>query len=254
LHFAVACADHGPTQTPNPEGSTLRKTLKILLLAAVVVVLGAGVGVWYFFLRSTAAPEARLGAISCPTSGSAAARATPEGTWSVERCSDVFVGYRIEELLVGQTVKRTATGRTPEVEGSMTVRDNAIQAVEIKADVTKLKSDQDRRDASLRQRGLETDKFPLATFTLTKPIAFPAVPRQDEELSVTARGNLMLHGVTRQVEVPLQAKWSGGMISVSATGFPITLADYNIEVIDLAGFLKIDDHGTLEFQLVFTPA
>ena len=53
----------------------------------------------------------------------------------------MFVGYRVQELFGGETLKATAVGRTPAVEGTMTVSGTWVTPVEITADMTQLKSD-----------------------------------------------------------------------------------------------------------------
>jgi polyisoprenoid-binding protein YceI len=230
----------------------MSKTLKVVLAAVVVVVLVGGAGVWYFVLRDTAETTASLDAIGTP-SGTAAgpARTSADGNWKVAPGTDIFVGYRVEELFAGQTVKKTATGRTTSVTGTMTVAGSSIPAVEIKADTTKLKSDETRRDSAIGTRGLETQKFPEATFKLTTPITLPSPPVKDQEVSVTATGDLTLHGVTKSVQVPLKAKWTGPTITVAGST-SIAFADYKISPIEIS-ILKTDDNGVLELQLAFVP-
>ena len=71
-----------------------------------------------------------------------------------------------------------------------------------------------------------------------------------QPVSVTAKGNLTLHGVTKPVELPLQAEWKGDTIAV-AGGTTVVLADYGIDRISTP-FVTIDEQGELEVQLVFT--
>ena len=165
---------------------------------------------------------------------------------------DVFVGYRVEELFGGETIKKTAVGRTTALTGTLTVADGQVTVVEIEADMTQLTSDSSRRDASVRSAGLETDEFPSAIFALTAPIALPADLVPGEPVDVTATGDLTLHGVTRSVQVPLQASWNGASTISIATpeGIPIQMADYGIEPPDSA-FVSVDDNGEIELQLVF---
>ena len=47
-------------------------------------------------------------------------------------------------------------------------------AANVSVDVTKLTSDQSRRDQRIHSQGLESDRYPTATFKLTSPIALPA--------------------------------------------------------------------------------
>ena len=49
-----------------------------------------------------------------------------------------------------------------------------VTAADLTVDVTTLVSDSDRRDGQIKRRGLETDTYPTATFTLTQPVVIPA--------------------------------------------------------------------------------
>ena len=93
---------------------------RTFVLAALVVVLAAGGALWWFFLRDDAPEEATLEQSDCAISGGPA---TADGSWEVRpgTVEEGFVGYRIEELFGGETIKKTAVGRTPDVTGSMTV-------------------------------------------------------------------------------------------------------------------------------------
>ena len=71
-----------------------------------------------------------------------------------------FVGYRIQELFGGETIKKTAVGRTPDVTGSMTVAGTSISEVTIEADMTTLASDRTARDTKMTTDGLETERLP----------------------------------------------------------------------------------------------
>jgi polyisoprenoid-binding protein YceI len=229
----------------------MQRSVKIALAAVVVVILGGAFGLWYFVLRDTAAPEASLEAVeqadSSQTTG--APLTTPDGTWTIQTGENVFVGYRIQELFGGDTIKKTATGRTPGVTGTMTVDGTQITAAEITADMSQLKSDESRRDNSQKSGGLETNTFTTATFTLTEPITLPAAPAEGVSADVEATGELTLHGVTKVVTIPLQTSLKNGQISVVGE-LPIVLADYSIVPPDSA-FVSVDDNGSLELQLAW---
>ena len=61
----------------------------------------------------------------------------------------------------------------------------------------------------------------------------------------------MLHGVTMSVQIQLQARRSGNVIAVTGS-LPSAFADDGIEKPSSFVVLSIDDHGTMEFQLLFT--
>jgi len=233
---------------------------RILVVAAVVlVVLGVGGGVfWYTVLRDTADPKADIDAVSSAGSGdgdSAAGEgpATPDGTWTVQTEESVFVGYRVEEQFAGDRIKKTATGRTPAVEGDLTIAGDQVTAASFTADLTQLASDQARRDSALLTRGIQIEQFPTATFELTAPITLPETPTRGETVEVTATGDLTLHGQTKPVELQLEGRWDGATLSVAGET-PITFADFGIEPITIGGFVSTDDHGTMELQLLLVPA
>jgi polyisoprenoid-binding protein YceI len=244
--------------------SWIRLGLAGLLLA---IVAGGAFGIWYLFLRP--APPAAVALPSLPASSAAASPATSsepgastaggglDGTWQVDSTvgsfadfSGSFVGYRVQEELASIGAQE-AVGRTPDVTGSLAISGATISAVEVTADLTTLESDDDRRDGQLRRQGIETGTFPTSIFRLTTPVALGAIPAEGDTISVTATGELTLHGQTRTVEVPLQARLSGGVISVTGS-IPIAFADYEIERPTSMLVLSIADAGTMEFQLHFT--
>jgi polyisoprenoid-binding protein YceI len=232
-------------------GATMQKSARIALIASVLVVALGALGFWWFVLRDDAPERASLPVRTEDTAPSAddGGPDTIDGTWAVVPGEEVFAGYRIQELFGGETVKKTAVGRTPGVSGSMTVSGTTIEAVTVTADLTRLESDSDRRDGTQQTGGLEIQQFPEATFTLTEPLDLGTVPEPGTPVEVTATGELTLHGVTRPVQLNLQANWSGSVIDV-AGGTQIVLADYAIEPPDTA-FVSVDDVGEFEVQLAF---
>jgi polyisoprenoid-binding protein YceI len=255
-----------PTSTQANRPSWVRLGLTALLLA---VVAGGAFGIWYLFLRP--APPAAVALPSIPVSSpgsSAAASAEPgastaagglDGTWQVDPSvgsfsdfSGSFVGYRVQEELASIGAQE-AVGRTADVTGAMEIFGTTIQSVDVTADLTTLKSDDDRRDGQLQRQGIETGTFPTSTFHLTSPVELGALPAEGQAITVTATGDLTLHGQTKSVEVPLQARLSAGVISVTGS-IPMSFADYGIERPNSMIVLSIADNGTMEFQLHFTRA
>jgi polyisoprenoid-binding protein YceI len=190
------------------------------------------------------------------TSSDAASDGTVAGSWVVDTRSgsftdftSTFAGYRIDEEL-GNVGAHTAVGRTPNVSGSLRIDGSSITDVSVTVDMTTLQSDDDRRDNQLRMRGLETDAFPTATFELTAPIDIPQGPKEGETVTAEATGDLTLHGVTKQVTVPIQARWTGDRIEVVGS-VDVALADFGIEPPTGFFVLSVADHGTVELHLLF---
>lgn len=252
---------------------SIRARLAIVIVIVIAIVAGAA-GVWYQFFRDSAPPPASLesavsalaatattvrgvATIAEPTT-TAGAEATSgsgqglAGVWSVVPDDRAFVGYRIGEELsrVGTT---EAVGRTANVTGSLTIDDISLTAATLSVDMTTLTSDESRRDRALGGQSLETRRFPTATFTLTEPIALPVTLAAGESTSVTAKGKLTLHGVEREVEIPLDVQLSGDTL-VAAGTLDIALSDFEIEKPRAPAVISVKDHGTLELQLYFQRA
>ncbi|MYB21890.1 MAG: YceI family protein [Chloroflexi bacterium] len=174
------------------------------------------------------------------------------GSWIISERGESFVGYRIGEEIadIGTT---TAVGRTGQIEASLEFDGAVITSVVITADLRTLRSDQSFRDGALRTRGIESDTYPFATFTLAEPIPIGALPTKEESLSVTVQGTLDLHGVTNPVSIALSGQFVDGLVVVVGST-EIALADYNIEKPTTARVFSIDDVGIMEFQLVFERA
>ena len=175
-----------------------------------------------------------------------------DGRWEIAARPQSFAGYRVEEQLVQFGVS-TAVGRTSAMSGSLEVAGSAIVAVSVEADLTQLQSDQSFRDSTLRRQGLETGRFPTATFELRAPIVFDAVPDAGEEFTALVRGTLTLHGVTRDIEMELQSALVGELIVVVGS-IQIEFADYGLTVPSSLAVVSTEDHGLLELQLFFERA
>ena len=191
------------------------------------------------------------GATTVPDGSATTATATDaanplEGDWTVDGTSEIYVGYRVEEVLSG--INTTATGRSNQVTGSAVVTGQTIESATFTVDVASITSDQSRRDEQFRGRIMETSTFPTATFTLSQPIELAAVPAEGEVITTPVTGTLELHGVTNEVTFDLQAFVSGGKIT--ATGaIPILFSDYAIQDPSL-GPVSTENNGLLEFLLV----
>ncbi len=246
---------------------------------AVAALAAAAAGAWYLFLRPPAPAEVALAAVptAAPTddpteapaseapapaesaapAASAAVAVGLDGTWTVDPSvgsfddfSGSFVGYRVTEELVGIGTS-TAVGRTPDVTGSLTLAGTTITDASFEADLTTLQSDSGMRDGQLGRQGLETDTYPTATFVLAEPIELDAAPAEGATIEATAVGDLTLHGVTKRVEIPLEARLANGVVTVVGS-LPVAFGDYGMTAPESMRVLSIDENGTMEFQLQFT--
>jgi polyisoprenoid-binding protein YceI len=234
-----------------------RKGRWVIGIAAAVTVLiaGAGAAAWVVFGGDEPAPVA-LTTLPSSASASGSSNGSSGGTWTIDATSgsladgsSTYAGYRVQEEVSGFGAN-TAVGRTQNVSGSMTIDGTTITVLDITVDMTTLESDRRQRDDQLRERGLETDRFPTATFTLTQPIEVGERPKDGQPIQLTAVGDLTLHGVTKQVSVPVQAAIGGDRIQAIAS-LDVVLADYGIQKPTGLLIVSIADTGTIELHLLF---
>lgn len=231
-----------------------------LLIGAAVGLVVVGGAVWWFVVRDTSPPPPELSEVD--TTGQTLAAGGLDGTWTVVPSEtggsdpEYYAGYRIPELFGGDTFKRDAVARTADVDGDLTIEDDEVTGVEITVDLTGLVSEDPtagRRDTYVRDRALETEEFPEATFTLTEPVGVGPLPAEGESATFELVGDLTLHGETQQVTVSVDAQWDGDTIEVIGSA-PVLLADFGITPPDIPGLATADDAGAFEVRLLFERA
>ncbi len=224
-------------------GSERGGIITFLLLAVVVAVAGAG-AFWWFFVRSDAAPPPKLEDTSLAAGG------TVDGAWKVTGGGESYVQYRVKEQFAGAVIETDATGRTNDVTASMTINGTTVSEVNVGANLVGLRSDKERRDSYIRDNGLQSHEFPIATFMSTQPITLAQAPQKGEKITTNATGRLTLHGITKSVTFAVQGRWDGTTVQVVGT-LPIRFADYGITPPNIGGFVSVGGSGTIELQLFF---
>ena len=169
------------------------------------------------------------------------------GSFSFEESTGSFVGFRVKEELakIGAT---TAVGRTDQVTGELSIDGSEIQTVSISADLSSIVTNDSRRDSAARY-ALNVKQNPTATFNLTQPLELPQI--DGSKVSVRAEGQLTVNAITRDVNVDLDAQLVDNTIVVVGST-KVTFSDYDVTAPSAAIVLSVDDHGVVEFQLLFT--
>jgi polyisoprenoid-binding protein YceI len=238
----------------------MSRTGKLVIAGVVVLVLALGGG--YLILASRTSdspPPAALDPAPATTTGAATdstqadGAATPDGTWRVSDDGSSFVGYRVREQLAFLDSPNEAVGRSTAVTGTMEVDGDTVEDVRIEADLTRLTSDESRRDNAIRQRGLESEQYPTATLELVEPIRLASAPVQGQEIRGQGKGRLTVHGVTREVDLDLRGRWSGSTIQVVGQ-LPVKMSDFQIQAPRFGPVVSIEDSLAVDFNLVFERA
>jgi polyisoprenoid-binding protein YceI len=232
-----------------------RRTLIAAIVGGALILGAAGVGIIYFVVFAGSSPQ-KL-ALSSPAPSSSAstspAASTGAGAWTVASGSQA--GYRVRETLASLSAPSDAVGRTTAVTGTLTVTQAAsgysVTAADVSVDVSKLTSDQSRRDQRIHSQGLESDRYPTATFKLTSPIALAADATSGQTIHVSAIGDLTIHGVTKSVTIPIDAQLTGSKIElVGSITFPFS--QFGMTPPSIGGFVSVENNATMEFQLLLT--
>jgi polyisoprenoid-binding protein YceI len=227
------------------------RNIVIAVVAAVLLVTVVGPFVYINFIKDDppdrlTLDDATTTAPDGTTSTTGEASEGIEGTWTVAEGS--IVGYRINETLFGQDSE--AVGRTETVTGEVTIEGTTVTEATFEVDMATFASSEAQRDNQFRNRIMEVEEFPTATFVLTEPIELSAVPADGEEITATATGDLTLHGVTRAVTIDLVARLDGATFAVDGTT-TVTFSDYDIDD-PSGGPASVGDEGELEVLLVFS--
>jgi hypothetical protein len=234
------------------------------LIAALAVLALIGAGVLWFTGRETpdavdldraVADVAAVEASGQGDDGDASeseAVVDASGTWTVDTeviafdtitGSGTWVGYRIDEILAGRGAF-TAVGRSPRVEGEVTIEGGRVLAAEIRADLQGLESDNGTRDGRVRPIFRDVP----VTFVLSEPFDFGTVPGEGERVTATTRGVLRIGDVERQMEFEVSGDVVGSRLVIAGSTL-VVLADFGITVPGSSVVLSVSDEATIELQL-----
>lgn len=260
------------TCTPIPGGisiCSMSKTSKVAIAVVGVLVVVVAGGLYWFLRDDAPAPvslDAATGAVAPDGDGAAgsangtgadgdeADEAAVQGSWVVdtetgefdwETATGTFAGFRVEEELanIGSS---TAVGRTGEVSGGLTIDGSRVTKADFAVGMASLRTNNNMRDSRVRQ-ALNTTRFPEARLSLAEPIELPGGAASGEKIEVTAKARLSLHGVTRDVDVSIEAQYVEDRIVIVGST-ELVFSDFDIEVPSSPVVLSVQDHGIMEFQ------
>jgi polyisoprenoid-binding protein YceI len=230
-----------------------RRGLLLTILGSVVAVAVIAFLLIYFVIFPTSSPAP----FSLTTKTSTTKPRTPAGSagqlsghWTIASGSEA--GYRVREKLAFLPAESEAVGRTSSITGGATfaaangrVR---ITAASFDVAVNTLKSDRTLRDEKIREIGLESNRYPSATFVLSSAVVLPASALNGRAVHTAATGLLAIHGTTRRETIPLEMSLSGEEVqAVGSITFP--WGKFNMVAPSIGGFVNVTDKATMEFDL-----
>jgi polyisoprenoid-binding protein YceI len=242
-----------------------RRGAVLAVAAGIAGVAVVGFAVIYFVFLPTSSPKpfrlntppaasattSATGSAKSSTAGSATGSTTGVvGRWQIAVGS--AAGYRVREQLAFLPAQSDAVGRTSSLTGTATIarsRGNVtIMEASFKVAVDTLKSDRSMRDEKIHTIGLESDRYPTATFNLSAPLTLPASALGGPVAHLSATGALEIHGTSRRVTVPLELRLAGSTLQAAGSlSFP--WSEFNMTAPSIGGFVTVTDKATLEFDL-----
>jgi polyisoprenoid-binding protein YceI len=168
--------------------------------------------------------------------------------------AEEFFGGALGQLGIQPGLVNTI-GRTQEVNGQLQLDLSNPAAPgasgQFTVDLRTLASDQPRRDNRIREANLESNRFPLAEFTLTSLENTPASYTEGEEVAFTANGNLTIRDITRPVAFEVTARRQGNLI----TGVAVTqlkMTGFGFDPPNFANLFSVANDFTVQVEFTFT--
>lgn len=161
----------------------------------------------------------------------------------------------------------TIVGKSSAITGYIDVDLNNVRQASsgrFEVELATLKTGIEMRDSHMREKFLETDKYPKAVFELTRVVEADkdTLPNQTP-VDLVVEGNFTVHGVTKMITVPAtvtyfkqtketESKAPGDLLSIVCS-FDVLLSDYNIDRPQFL-FLKLDDKQVVQVDAVGSTA
>jgi polyisoprenoid-binding protein YceI len=167
------------------------------------------------------------------------------------------VTYEVGETFFSQgNVFNLAVGITDQISGDVTIdytnpQNSTIGTITI--DISQFTSDSNRRDNAIRDRFLESSKYPQATFTPTKIEALPSTGEEGVDYSLKVTGDLKVKETTKEVTFDVTVRLEGDNLTGTATT-TILMSDFGVGPISIGGILETQDEAKLTLTFVARPA
>ena len=204
---------------------------------------------------AAAAPTAPAAAPTAQLANAATAAPAPSGTASGTRTFTIVpdqseASYEVQEQFLSRDLPNQAIGKTNAVTGELQFSLDGKpsgKVTNITVDLSKLTSDESRRDNRIRQQWLESNKYPNAVFTSTDAQGLPETYTEGQDVNFKLTGDMTIHDVTKPVTLDVTGKLVGDTITGSATT-QILMKDFGIDPPSIAGMLTVKDGVTIKLN------
>jgi len=171
-----------------------------------------------------------------------------DGEWTVTNrpgTNHSSAGFTFDEVLPGE--RRTTSGSTKGVSGTVTIEGGTLTAGEIEVDMTTITSDSDVRDNNVRRKIFLTDQYPNATFQVSEPADLSGVPADGSVAQVELTGDLTIMDETNEITETFDVARSGDRLLV-AGDIHVNRLDYGVETPDFVA-ATIAEEGEINIRI-----
>jgi polyisoprenoid-binding protein YceI len=190
-----------------------------------------------------------------PTATTAASTSTEGQIRLVLSPDGTEARYLVREQLANISLPSDAVGVTSDVTGMIVINpDGSLVSEESKfvVDLTKLTSDEGRRDNFIKGNTLETNRFPTAEFVPSQAVGLSAPLPTSGQVTFQLVGDMTVHGVTKQSTWDVTAQVMDGQALVGTAKTSFTFGDFGMSSPRVPVVLSVEETIRLEmdFNLV----
>ncbi len=169
---------------------------------------------------------------------------------------ETTLSYRVGEVFISQNNRfNEAVGVTGSVSGEIALDpaqpQNAVITT-ITAEVFEFQSDSSKRDNVIRDRFLESSRYPTVTFVPTEIIGLPESYTPGETIEFQVRGDVTIRETTLPLTFDVTARLEDGALKGQATT-TFLMSDFGFGPISIAGILKTEDEVLVTLDFVAYP-
>ncbi len=210
------------------------------VLAAIAALAVVIVGAVVLYVKG----EASAPALTLPAGAVHPPSGPLDGSWHVDAGS--VAGFRVKQTVLG--MGNYIGGQTGAVTGTIVLSGDKVISATLRVQLRAIKvsgKTQPQLTASLG-----TGRHPVATFTLSAPVALSPAFASGGTTTVKGTGQLAMNGITHLATVTVSVRRDGTSLQ-AAGAMPVSFAIWAIKQPAGFGFVgSLASHGDAEFRLV----
>ena len=167
--------------------------------------------------------------------------------------SESNVIYGVGETFLNQNNRYNyAQGVTNIISGEILVnftKPSLSSVGEITIDIKSFKSDKSRRDNAIRDRWLESNKFPMAVFTPNELRGLPEKYTLGDTVDIEIDGNLLVRDTVKPASFLVTLTINNDQI-VGQASTQLKMTDFGFDPPDISGILKAENEVDITFEFL----